>query len=165
MTWLARLLDAVFPPPTGLEVEEPDPIALQGPLAPGQFIRALPLIAGPDAVLYWEGPTDRWLAAWLRREAGDPDRRIVVGLSPVADFYHVPVAAEVLEELATRLESGPTQRSRVHLHVHEGGRILLQWRRAFRGETILVSRQVPDAQVAAFIQATGARPVTSAASG
>lgn len=155
MNWLSRLLDSISPPLTGLELDEPDPVALAVPPAPGRFIRALDRLAGPNAVLYWEGPADRVLAAWLRRQTQEPVARISIGISPVHDFYHVALADGVLDELAARIERTKPAPSRVHLHVHEDGRVILQWRRAFLAGPVLISRSVRPERIDAFIREVG----------
>lgn len=156
MNWLSRLLDGISPPATGLEIDEADPIALRVPPEPGPLIQALNHLVGLTAVLYWEGPADRLLAAWLRRQTLEPFERVSVGISPVHDFYHIPLTTGVLAELAARLERARPIPSRVHLHVRENGRVLLQWRQAFGDAAVLLSRTLRREQVDSFAKAVRA---------
>jgi len=158
MNWLSRLLGAVSPPVTGLEIDEPDPYVLIMPPAPGPFFRALGSLVGPEAVLYWEGPAPRLLKAWLRRQTREPGPQVAVGVSPVHDFYHIVLAEGILADLATRLEHTTPVPTRVHLHVHHRGRVVVQWRRAFREGPALLSRTIGQAQVESFAAAVGAKP-------
>ncbi len=155
MSWWERLLHAAFPPRTGLDVDEPNPLALAVPPNPASVIRAMALLAGPESELYWEGRAGQVLGAWLRRQAGDGERRVAIGITPVQDFYHLPASHDLLAELAERLERAPSLPERVRLHLHDEGRMVLEWRRAFRTGPILVSRRMPEDRLAAFVGAIG----------
>jgi len=152
---LSTLLSLIFPDPSGLEADEPDPIRLDAPATPGVVLRALPrLVDVPDAVLYWEGAADQRLAAWLRRAAGEPRRGVVVGINPIRDFYHLSPTPELMDELARWLATGRVP-TRVRLHLQEHGRIAFEWRRAFARSPLLLSRFVPEGRLAAFLAASG----------
>jgi len=152
---LSRLLSLIFPDPSGLEAEEPDPIRLDAPATPGAVLRALPhLVDVADAVLYWEGAADQRLAAWLRRAAGEPRQGMVAGINPVRDFYHLSPTPELLDELARWLTTGRTP-TRVRLHLQERGRIVFEWRRAFARSPLFLSRSIPEERLAVFLEASG----------
>jgi hypothetical protein len=149
-------MSAVFPPASGLAVDEPNPIVLRLPPEPGRFFRALPRLVSRDAVLYWEGRTERTLAAWLNRLTTDPHPPMSFGVQPRPDFYHVPLTTGTLEELATRVERAGAVRRRVRLHIHEAGRTILEWRPAFGTAPLLLSRHLGPERVEAFLEAAGA---------
>src|SRR5262249_45347782 len=98
MSWLTDLLRSIAPPTTGIEVDDPDPISVPVGVGPGAFIRAIGILVDPDAVLYWEGGASRLLKAWLGRLTLESRPPVSVGVSPVADFYHVPLDPGVLDE-------------------------------------------------------------------
>ena len=159
MNWFAQILAGVFPRATGLEVDEPDPLAFQLPPSPTRFFEALGHLVGPEATLYWEGPAGRTLAAWLDRYTSAPRPRVSVGVMPVGDFYLVPLTDEVLEELAVRDTEPGALRGPVRIHVHEGERITLQWRPAFGKRPLLLSRRLPADRVREFVAAANATPI------
>ena len=156
MGWLTQLIASLAPQPTGLRVDEADPIALRLTPPPGRVFRALPLLLDPGAVLYWEGRTERHLAAWLRRLTVDPRPSIAVGLVPVADFYRIELDRDVVDQLAERVDQPGAVGRRVWFNVVQDQRILVEWRPAFGSHPLLVSRSLPDDRVTAFIRATEA---------
>jgi hypothetical protein len=159
MHWLTQILESVFPRPSGLEVDESDPLAFRLPLSPAGFFRALALLVGPGATLYWEGHASRTLASWLNRYTSEPAPAVSVGVTPVHDFYHLPLIDDVLDQLATRVAEPGALRGRVRIHVHEGGRIILQWHPAFSKSPLLLSRRIQADRVQAFVTAADATPV------
>ena len=159
MNWLAQILESVFPRPTGLEVDEPDPFAFRLPPSPPGFVRALALLVGPGATLYWEGQTSRTLASWLNRHTSEPAPAISAGVMPVHDFYHLPLIDDLLDQLAARVAEPGAIRGRVRIHAREGEWIILQWHPAFSSTPLLLSRRLRADRVQAFVTATGATPI------
>jgi hypothetical protein len=155
MHWLTKLLGVIAPPATGIEVDEPDPIAVSVGTDAGGFVRAIGLLVDSDAILYWEGRTSRTLAAWMDRRTLEPRQAVRIGIAPVGDFYHLPLDAESLDELALRVNQPGAIRRPIRLHVHQSDRIVLQWRRAFTSEPVLVSRHLDPARVHSFVAAVG----------
>jgi len=151
MTWLQQLVAAVFPRPSGLLVDEADPIRVEARPSPEAFFRALAVLVTPDAVLYWEGPAERHLAEWLARQTLEPRPAVTIGVAPARDFYHIPLDEDVLAELALRVARPGAMSSKVRLHVRKGERIVLEWRPAFGRSPLLLSRHVPEEQVRQFI--------------
>ena len=114
------------------------------------FVRALGLLADPGAVLYWEGRTNRVLAAWLDRLTLEPRPPASFGITPVPDFYHLPLDPGTLDVLASRIDRPGAVGRRIRLHLRQSDRIILQWRRAFSREPVLLSRSLDPARLDAF---------------
>ena len=150
MDWLRRIASAIWPSPSGLEVEEPDATTVSTVPPYGRVVRALDALLGPGTVLYWEGRAGPMLAAWLNRLTIEPRPAISVGISPVADFYHLPVDRELLEGLAMRVDLPFGVEGRVRLHAYLGRRIVWQWRPAFSPSPMLISRTIPSWRVNEF---------------
>ena len=157
MSWFQQLVAAVFPRPSGLLVEEADPIRVEAPRSPEAFFRALAALMSPDVVLYWEGPAERHLAAWLAQQSLEPRPAVAIGVVPVGDFYHIPLGEELLAWLATRVARPGVVSGRVRLHVREGERIVLEWRPAFGKSPLLLSRHLPAEQVRQFVELLSAQ--------
>jgi hypothetical protein len=157
MNWFNHLLDVLVSAPSGLEVDEPDPIQLTVTPPPGTLFRALPLLLDPGAVLYWEGRPGRTLAAWLGRHTLEPRAPIEFGILPASAFYHLPLDPDILAQLALRVDQPKAVGSRVRIHIHVDERIVLEWRPAFGTSPLLLSRRLPSERIAAFIKAVSAR--------
>ena len=161
MGWLTELLRSIAPPATGIEVDEPDPIPVPVGASPGAFIRAIGVLVDPGAVLYWEGRASPVLNAWLDRLTLEPRPAVSVGITPVADFHHVPLDSGVLDELAQRVDRPGAIGRRIRLHVRQCDRIILQWRRGFSREPVLLSRSLDPHRIHAFEALVRARPTPS----
>lgn len=163
MSWLTTLLAGLFPSPTGLKIDEADPLAVHVQVSPGRFFQALPLLWGTDAwdaetMLYLEGGIPRSLAAWLARETTEPRPRFHAGVSPVSDYYHLPLTPDFLAALAIRFEQSDGRRRRLRLHVSIHERLLLEWRHAFTSKPLLLSRSIPADHAQAFLRAVAGPP-------
>ena len=150
MDWIGRIASAIWPSPSGLEVEESDATTVHAAPPFGRVFSALDALLGPGTILYWEGRPGPLLAAWLNRLNLEPRPAVSVGLVPVPDFYHLPVSRELLEGLAVRIELPHAVDGRVRLHAYLGRRIVWQWRPAFGPQPMLISRTIPSWRVNDF---------------
>jgi hypothetical protein len=158
MGWLDRVLHWIFREQmTGLRFDDPDPLTLHVPREPGRFLRALPLLGGPDAIACFEGSTEGLVPCWLERhEVASEVKLAAATLMPRSDFYHVALGGEGgLSEFATLVETHGIAVPSIHVYVHEGGRVILAWYDAFLDHPVFIARAVPPARVHAFAAAAG----------
>jgi len=153
MSGIGRIASALWPTPSGLEVDEPEAMTLAVAPPYGRVFRALDALLGPGTVLYWEGKAGPIMAAWLDRMSAEPRPAFALGVVPVPDFYHIPLDAEVLEGLAQRVELPNAIDGRVRLHAYLNQRIVWQWRPAFGPTPMLISRRLPDYRTGEFLRA------------
>ena len=76
------------------------------------------------------------------------------------DYYHVPVEAALLQEAADLIEREQVVQPCIHLHVHDGNRVLLEWHDAFDDDPIHIASVVPRDRIDLFVRAIGVGPVS-----
>jgi hypothetical protein len=79
---------------------------------------------------------------------------------PRPDYYHVPVEADLLQEAADLIEREHVVQPCIHLHVHDGNRILLEWHDAFGEDPMYIASVVPRDLIDLFVRAIGVGPVS-----
>lgn len=79
---------------------------------------------------------------------------------PKPDFYHLPLQSELLEEAADLVDRRGISLPSIHLHVHDGERVLLEWHDAFCDDPMYVATSFPRERVEEFARAIGAGEVT-----
>jgi len=164
MGWLDRVMSTVFREQlAGLRLDDPHPYAFRLPPDGARFLRALPVLLPPTAMLYCEGTTDPHVARWLERQAIRPaPARIALGtLWPKPDCYHVPLRKELIDELAALVETHGVALPSIHVHAYDDQVVLVQWHDAFLHDPVFVSRSVPADRVEAFVAATDARALVA----
>jgi hypothetical protein len=132
------------------------------------FLRALPLLLPPDAILYLEGasPPDA-VKAFLDARSVPEALHIAVGtLWPRPKVFHLPATAENVATLATLAEKCTPFEIAIHLHVYRERKVLLQWYDAFT-DPFYLSADIAEEAVKGFCDAlsltfTRLSPTTSA---
>ena len=163
MAWLDGILNWIFKDQlAGLRLEDPSPLLFRLPRDPARFLRALPILAGPDATVCFEGSTEERVRRWLEEHGVPPRAKISAGtVLPVSDFYHVPLGPEALTGLAALVEAHGIATPSIHVYVYEGERVTVAWYDAFYDHPVFISRAVPAERVAAFAAAAGGEAVSS----
>lgn len=132
-----------------------------------RVLRSLPILFPADAFVYFEGTTDGAFSEWLATHSVPPPLKVAYGtIWPKPDFYHVPLRSELLEEAANVVERRRIEHPSIHLHVHDGARVLLEWHDAFSDDPMYVAGGVPREPVEEFARVLGVgdvRHVTGAA--
>lgn len=167
MSWLDRLLDRISREQrTELRFEEAHPVELRLPRDPARFLRALTLLAGADAIVCFEGTTEKYAQGWLRQHQISPLVRIRGGtIFPPSDFYHVPLRPDLMADLAQLVDSRRIALPTIHVQVYERQRVILAWWDAFLDDPVSISRSIAPDRVAAFSAAAGGEPIAQDESG
>jgi len=123
--------------------------------APTEFLRALPLVAGIGAVVYFEGTREEHVRHELARLQVPAQAHIKRGtIWPKPDQYHLPLTPELAEDLASFLDTHPTDYFCTHCHVYRAQEILLRWYDSF-SDPIYLAASIDAAQARAFARALG----------
>jgi hypothetical protein len=140
----------------GIRLEERDCWEVSSTRDVERFLRALPLLAPPRAMAYFEGTAERHVAEYLQQVSVTPTVQVAMGtIWPRPDCYHVPLTLQSMEALAAFLEAKPAGFFCSHCHVYDAGLVLLQWHDAFGGDPMLVSRRIGAETVGEFAAALG----------
>jgi len=125
------------------------------------ILRSLPALFPRDAFVYFEGPAEARFAGWLVAHVIPPPLKIAYGtIWPKPDCYHIPLVAALLEEAAVLVDREGVALPCLHLHVHDGVQVLLEWHDAFVDDPMYVASIVPRDRVEAFARAIGVSPVS-----
>ena len=156
LKWLARLAGRPVGP-NAISLDLSGCWEVEAASDPSVFLRALPLVAGRETILYVEGTGERHGAIKLAELAVPAQATLAPGtIWSRPDIYHASAAAEVVNELATFLDDQPTGFAWSHCHLYERRAVLLQWHDAF-SDPIYLAREIDAEQVAKFAEALGAR--------
>ena len=121
-----------------------------------RFLRGLPVLFPDGAIVYFEGTTERPFAAWLSAHAVTPGLKIGAGtIWPRPDTYHVPLEAALLNEASSVVEREGISLPSIHVHVHDGTRVLLEWHDAFISDPMYIHSDVPQDRIEAFCRTIG----------
>ena len=129
------------------------------------MVRALPILFPDGGLVYFEGTTESRFAAWAEAQAVSPPLKIAYGtLWPRPDYFHIPLTAALLDEAAALIDRHGIRQPAIHVHVHDGAKVLLEWHDAFEDHPMYVSTTLPRERVEAFAAAMGVGPVSSVTS-
>lgn len=151
--WVSTLL--------GTYLADPDPWQVTATRDVRGFLRALPLLAPPGAIAYFEGTGARHIAEYLRKVSVEPQVRVAAWtIWPRPDRYHVPVTVQSMDALAAFLdEDTPTERLCNHCHLYVGQSMLLEWHNAFSTDPMCISRKIGKETVTRFAATVGSSVV------
>lgn len=122
------------------------------------FFRALPQLFGEETFLCFEGTTERHFSNFLSAYAVLEPLKISPGtIWPKSDWYHIPLRTKIMNEAANFVEQYRVSTPSIHVYVHDGRQVLLDWTDAFRDDPILLSEVISESAVAAFAEAIGAQ--------
>jgi hypothetical protein len=152
MSILAKIL-SMIPKPDGISMGIDVPFwevdGIQGESFP-DFIRALPDLFPPGAILYLEDTSSPKVIDFLSERATKEISKVAIGtIWPKPRFFHVPVTNENMTELAKLAESCATPEVCIHLHVYRNGRVLLGWQDAFT-QPLRISADTPEERLRSF---------------
>ncbi|MCC6486542.1 MAG: hypothetical protein IT364_03515 [Candidatus Hydrogenedentes bacterium] len=129
------------------------------------MLRALPILFPDGGFVYFEGTTESRFAAWAEAHAVVPPLKIAYGtLWPRPDFFHIPLEANLMEEAAVLIKQHGIRQPTIHVHVHDGAKVLLEWHDAFEDDPMYVSTALSRERVEAFASAMDVGPVSSVTS-
>jgi hypothetical protein len=124
------------------------------------FLRALPSLLPEGGFVYFEATTDGAFASWGREHAVAAPLKIAYGtIWPRPDWFHIPLAPSLLEEAAALTDEHRIALPSIHVHVHDGTRVLLQWHDAFIKDPIYVASTISRERVESFAERLGVGPV------
>jgi hypothetical protein len=113
------------------------------------------------ALVYFEGTTEGKFAQWLEAHTTPTSLKVAYGtIWPQPDCYHVPLESTLLQEAAALIEQERIALPCIHLHVHDGNRVLLEWYDAFGNDPMYIASAVPRDRVDLFVGAIGVGPVS-----
>jgi hypothetical protein len=124
-------------------------------------LRSLPILFPAGAVVYFEGTTEGSFAGWLESHKTSTSLKVAYGtIWPRPDCYHVPLESALFEEAAAVIKREGIALPCIHLHVHDGKRVLLEWHDAFGDDPMYIASAVPRDRVDLFVRAIGVGPVS-----
>lgn len=143
--------------PDEIFLSEDDPWEVSAPEDMGRFLRALPLLALEDAVVYFEGTEEALVGDYIRGISISPLVRVRRGLvgEPAPDCHHVPVTPSAMDGLASFLQRHSKVFVCYHCHVYRNRSVLLEWFDACGKDPIYLSRALDREVVQRFAQAMG----------
>ena len=119
-------------------------------------LRALPILFPIGYFVYFEDTTESSFAAWLKAHTLPAPLKIARGtIWPKTDYYHVPLEPSLLAEAANIVDREGIALPSIHLCVHDGKQVLLEWYDAFCDDSICVASLIPRDRVEAFAHALG----------
>jgi len=118
---------------------------------PEPFIRSLPLLLPPDAILYFEGNSivyevSAFYELHRARNAVAVTRDTIF---PVPDFFHVGFSPEVVARLCELAASRPSHQMFDHVKAYHGETLLFAFHDAFEND-LLISDHIPEPVVKEF---------------
>ena len=153
MGWLARLFKATLKEdPEGICLGDEARWEVQGPWDLPAFLRALPLIAPHDAILYLEGgsPT-KPLKEFLDARCVPEESRLAKGtIWPKPLVYHLPATPENVQSLADLAENCAEPEVAIHIHVYRDNEVLHEWHDAFSGDPLYISSAIEEEALRTF---------------
>ena len=127
------------------------------------MLRALPALLPGGGFVYFEGTTEASFAAWLQANAVSAPLKIAYGtIWPRPDDFHVPLHPVLLEEAAVLIDQQGIALPSIHVHAHDGTKVLLEWHDAFVNDPMYVASQIPRERVDAFASLMRVGPVSRA---
>jgi hypothetical protein len=158
MGWLGRIFNATPKEELdGIQMDTAHPFwEVEGKTTFAVFLGALAEFLPDESILYFEGGSpDRKLLEFFNAHAIPEQVHVAVAtLWPRPVYYHVPATPQNLAKLARLSESHAEPELAVHFHVHQGGKVLLQWHDAF-SDPMLLDENIPEDQVKSFAEALG----------
>jgi hypothetical protein len=145
----------------GARLDDAEPWVVPPTRNAATLLRSLPTLFPVGASVYFEGTTERKFAPWLEAHATSPSLKVAYGtIWPRPDYYHVPLEVTLLEEAANLIEREGVAHPCIHLHVHDGNHVLLEWHDAFGDDPMYISSVVPRDRIDLFVRAIGVGPVS-----
>lgn len=149
-----RLLEAA----AGVTLQDTMYWEVSGTRNAATFLRGLPVLFPETAYVCFEGTTERRFSTWLSAHAIQAPLKIAAGtIWPRSDWFHVPLRSDLMEVAAKLADKHRITTPSIHIYVHDGTRVLLQWHDAFCEYPIFVSGTFSEGAVAKFADAIGAQ--------
>lgn len=157
MGFLSRLLGFTTKEEVaGAKLDDPKPWVIPPNRDASVVLRALPNLFPTGCFVYFEGTTESSFAAWLEAHTLPAQLKIACGtIWPKSDCYHVPLEPGLLVEAANIVDHEGIALPSIHLCVHNGKQVLLEWYDAFCDDPINVASSIPRDRVEAFARALG----------
>ena len=158
----SRLLGRASPAEVqGARLEDRHPWVVPSTRDAAGFLRALPALFPDGGFVYFEDTTERLFASWAQGHAVESPLTIASGtIWPRPDWFHIPLDSSLLEQAATLIERQRIVLPSIHVHVHNGITVLLEWHDAFVNEPIYITSEIPRERVYAFANHLQVAPVT-----
>ena len=161
MSMLSRLLGyASRSEMEGARLEDRQPWVVPATKDGAVFLRALPSLLPEGGFVYFEATTESVFASWLSEHSVTSPLKIAYGtIWPRPDWFHIPLDPSLLEEAAVLIERHGIALPSIHVHVHDGTRVLLQWHDAFIKDPMYITSTIPREPVESFAERLGVGPV------
>ena len=125
------------------------------------FLRALLTLMPDGGFVYFEDFTENVFASWAEAHAITAPLKVASGtIWPKPDWFHVPLTPSLMEEAAALIDRHRIVLPSIHVHAHDGAKIILEWHDAFINEPMLVASDIPRERVEAFAGKLLVGPVT-----
>jgi hypothetical protein len=145
----------------GARLDDAEPWIVPPTRDAAAVLRSLPILFPAGAVVYFEGTTEGSFAKWLKVHKTSSPLKVAYGtIWPRPDGYHVLLESALLEEAADLVKRAGIALPCIHLHVHDGKRVLLEWHDAFGDDPLYIASALPRDRVDLFVRAIGVGPVS-----
>ena len=145
----------------GARLADPHPWVVPPSRDAGAMLRALPILLPRGGFVYFEGTTEAAFESWARAHAVSVQLKIAYGtIWPKPDWFHVPLDPALMQEAAGLIERNGIALPSIHIHVHDGVTVLLEWHDAFVDDPMYVSSAIPREAVEAFASSMNVGPVS-----
>jgi hypothetical protein len=111
--------------------------------------------------VYFEGTTESAFASWALEHAVAAPLKIAYGtIWPRPDWFHIPLDPSLLEQAAVLIDQHGIALPSIHVHAHDGTKVILEWHDAFVADPMYVSSEIPRESVEAFADRLHVGPVS-----
>jgi hypothetical protein len=80
---------------------------------------------------------------------------------PKPDWFHIPLTPSLMEEAAVLVDQRGIALPSIHMHVHDGAKVILEWHDAFVDDPMYVSSEISREYVEAFADRLHVGPVSA----
>lgn len=158
MSFWSRLLRyATSEEMAGKSMEDPDPWLILPQRDPVNVLRYLSILFPEGGFVYFEDTTNKFIKMWLSENSVPAPIKVAIGtIWPKPDYYHIPLTQNLLLRIADVSDENKIYFPSIHLHVHNGEKVLCEWHDAIACDPILVSSNIPKEKIDAFANAISA---------
>lgn len=140
----------------GIRMEDNDPWVITPPRDPANVLRCLPILFPSGGFVYFEDLVEKQFEYWLTGHSVPAPIKIAYGtIWPKPTYYHIPLTKELLSEAAYVVGQEGMAFPTIHLHVHDGKQVLMEWHDAIDNNPMLISSAMQKEKVVAFAHAIG----------
>ena len=145
----------------GVRLDDTRPWIVPATRDAAAWLRALPTLLPVGGFVYFEDFTDRVFWSWAQAHAVPAPLKIARGtIWPKADVIHLPLDAVLLEEAAGIIDRNRVALPSIHVHAHDGTKVILEWHDAFVDHPMYVHSEIPRETVDAFAARLNVGPVS-----